>query len=267
MSILDDLNPGQRAAATTTDPVVVVAGAGTGKTRVITYRVAWLISEGVRPDAILAVTFTNKAAREMKERIQKLVPQAGGTPWVGTFHAFCARLLRTDGPLIGIPRDFAIYDEEDQKSVIRQALRVLGHDERQFPPRSLREPISYAKNHGWDSERLAQESLDEKGRVAAAVWLEISDVVALNLARRFDALPKNLQTILDTDAGKAAAPAADVCAVAGWCTEHGVPEDICAQCNAKLAAEEVSRVRPADHPPPPARPVGETRAICPGRLV
>ena len=170
MSLLDDLNSGQRAAATTTEPVVVVAGAGTGKTRVITYRVAWLISEGVSPDAILAVTFTNKAAREMKERIQALVPQAGRAPWVGTFHSFCARLLRTDGPLIGIPRDFAIYDDEDQKSVIRQALRVLGHDERQFPPRSLREPISYAKNHGWDSERLAQESFDEKGRVAAAVF-------------------------------------------------------------------------------------------------
>jgi DNA helicase-2/ATP-dependent DNA helicase PcrA len=170
MSLLDDLNPGQRAAATTTEPVVVVAGAGTGKTRVITYRVAWLISEGVRPDAILAVTFTNKAAREMKERIHALVPQAGGTPWVGTFHAFCARLLRTDGPLIGIPRDFAIYDEEDQKSVVRQALRVLGHDERQFPPRAIREPISYAKNHGWDSERLVQEAFDEKGRVAAAVF-------------------------------------------------------------------------------------------------
>jgi DNA helicase-2/ATP-dependent DNA helicase PcrA len=170
MSLLDDLNSGQRAAATTTQPVVVVAGAGTGKTRVITYRVAWLISEGVSPDAILAVTFTNKAAREMKERIQALVPQAGRSPWVGTFHSFCARLLRTDGPLIGIPRDFAIYDDEDQKSVIRQALRVLGHDERQFPPRSLREPISYAKNHGWDAERLGQESFDEKGRVAAAVF-------------------------------------------------------------------------------------------------
>jgi DNA helicase-2/ATP-dependent DNA helicase PcrA len=170
MSLLDDLNPGQRAAAATTEPVVVVAGAGTGKTRVITYRVAWLISQGVRPDAILAVTFTNKAAREMKERIRALVPQAGAGPWVGTFHSFCARLLRTDGPLIGIPRDFAIYDDEDQNAVIRQALRRLGHDDRRFTPRSLREPISHAKNNGWDAERLIQESFDEKGRVAAAVF-------------------------------------------------------------------------------------------------
>jgi DNA helicase-2/ATP-dependent DNA helicase PcrA len=170
MSLLDDLNPGQREAAVATHPVVVVAGAGTGKTRVITYRVAWLISQGVPPAAILAVTFTNKAAREMKERIAALVPQAGGTPWVGTFHSFCARLLRIDGPLIGIPRDFAIYDEEDQTAIVRQALRRLGHDERRFTPRSLREPISHAKNHGWDAERLMQESFDEKGRIAAAVF-------------------------------------------------------------------------------------------------
>ncbi len=170
MSLLDDLNPGQREAAVATHPVVVVAGAGTGKTRVITYRVAWLISQGVPPRAILAVTFTNKAAREMKERIQALVPQAAGTPWVGTFHSFCARLLRTDGHLIGIPRDFAIYDDEDQTAVVRQALRRLGHDERRFTPRSLREPISHAKNHGWDAERMLQESFDEKGRIAATVF-------------------------------------------------------------------------------------------------
>ncbi|HVB99653.1 MAG TPA: UvrD-helicase domain-containing protein [Candidatus Dormibacteraeota bacterium] len=173
MSLLDDLNPGQRKAVEAAKPVVVVAGAGTGKTRVITYRVAWLISQGVRPEAILAVTFTNKAATEMKERIRALVPEAGAAPWVGTFHSFCARLLRQDGPLIGIPRDFAIYDDEDQTSVVRQALRRLGRDERQFSPRSLREPISYAKNNGWDSERMRMEAdrvFDKRARLAADVF-------------------------------------------------------------------------------------------------
>jgi ATP-dependent DNA helicase UvrD/PcrA len=169
MSLLDELNPGQREAVQAAKPLVVVAGAGTGKTRVITYRVAWLISQGVRPEAILAVTFTNKAAAEMKERIRALVPGAA-MPWVGTFHSFCARLLRQDGPLIGIPRDFAIYDDEDQTSVVRQALRQLGRDERQFSPRSLREPISYAKNNGWDAERMRMEAYDEKGRLAADIF-------------------------------------------------------------------------------------------------
>ncbi len=170
MSLLDDLNPGQREAATADGCVAVVAGAGTGKTRVITYRVAWLISQGVAPAAILAVTFTNKAAGEMRDRIRALVPEAGAAPWVGTFHSFCARLLRRDGPLIGIPREFVIYDEDDQLSVIRQALALLGHDERRFPPRTFREPIGYAKNHGWDAERIQREVPGERGRVAASVF-------------------------------------------------------------------------------------------------
>lgn len=170
MSLLDDLNPGQRQAVEAVKPMVVVAGAGTGKTRVITYRVAWLISQGVRPEAILAVTFTNKAASEMKERIRALVPKASGMPWVGTFHSFCTRLLRQDGPLIGIPKNFAIYDDEDQTGVIRQAVRRLGRDERRFSARSLREPISYAKNNGWDSERMREQALGEKDLLAADVF-------------------------------------------------------------------------------------------------
>jgi DNA helicase-2/ATP-dependent DNA helicase PcrA len=170
MPLLDDLNPGQRAAVEALTPLVVVAGAGTGKTRVITYRVAWLISQGVRPDSILAVTFTNKAASEMKERIRALLPEAGTMPWVGTFHSFCARMLRQDGPLLGIPRNFAIYDEEDQTGVIRQALRQLGRDERQFSARSLREPISLAKNNGWDALALREHALGERDLLAADVF-------------------------------------------------------------------------------------------------
>lgn len=170
MSLLDDLNPGQREAVLASEPVAVVAGAGTGKTRVITYRVAWLISEGTPPDAILAVTFTNKAAGEMKERIARLAPSAGVPPWVGTFHSFCARLLRRDGPRIGIPRDFTIYNADDQASVVRQALAQLGRDERRWSARSMLETISFAKTRGWGPEELRREAIDERGRIAADVF-------------------------------------------------------------------------------------------------
>jgi DNA helicase-2/ATP-dependent DNA helicase PcrA len=199
MSLLDNLNPGQREAAEATEPVVVVAGAGTGKTRVITYRVAHMISQGTRPDAILAVTFTNKAANEMKERIAQLVPAAGIPPWVGTFHSFCARLLRRDGPRIGIPRDFTIYDTDDQVSVVRESLRKLGRDERRWSPRSLLEPISYAKNHGWDAERLRQEVFEERGRLAADVFELYRAALKTAAALDFDDLLLEAVRLLRSD--------------------------------------------------------------------
>src|SRR5213076_361858 len=117
--ILDPLNPEQRAAVTHGDgPLLILAGAGSGKTRVLTHRIAYLIRDlAVPPSAILAVTFTNKAAREMRERLDRLAELT-----VGTFHAFCARLLRREGPLVGIERSFAIYDEADQRAVLRQAM-------------------------------------------------------------------------------------------------------------------------------------------------
>src|SRR3974390_1284 len=113
-SLLDDVNERQREAVLATEgPLLVLAGAGTGKTRVITYRVAHLLEQGVPPNAILAVTFTNKAAGVMKERITELVRSTGRDAtgvWVSTFHSFCARLLRREAPALGLPRDFAIYD-------------------------------------------------------------------------------------------------------------------------------------------------------------
>ena len=123
MSLLDDLNSGQRAAATTTEPVVVVAGAGTGKTRVITYRVAWLISEGVSPDAILAVTFTNKAAREMRERVGKLLAgrNAKGMT-ISTFHSLGMQILREEAPLLGYKQQFSILDSADTAKIISELL-------------------------------------------------------------------------------------------------------------------------------------------------
>src|SRR5215813_11302445 len=113
---LSQLNPQQREAVESTEgPLLILAGAGSGKTRVITYRIAWLIEHaGVRPSSILAVTFTNKAAAEMRERVARLVPVGGmSQPWIFTFHSFCVRVLRAEAERVGLRRDFSIYDEDD----------------------------------------------------------------------------------------------------------------------------------------------------------
>src|SRR5258707_7774238 len=119
--LLDGLNPAQAEAVQHTEgPLLIFAGAGSGKTRVLTHRVAYLIAErGVYPRHILAVTFTNKAANEMKERIGRLVGDGAKSIWVGTFHANCAKILRMDGEKIGLKRDFIVYDDSDQLTVIR----------------------------------------------------------------------------------------------------------------------------------------------------
>jgi len=149
---LSGLNERQREAVLATEgPLLVLAGAGTGKTRVITYRVAQLIEQGVPGRAILAVTFTNKAADVMKERVSDLLRSVGRDAsgvWVSTFHSFCARLLRREAPRIGLPRDFAIYDDDGQTAAIKRAMMLLDLPADKYPPRSLRAQISHAKNHG-----------------------------------------------------------------------------------------------------------------------
>ncbi len=147
--ILEGLNPSQQEAARTTDgPVLIIAGPGSGKTRTLTHRIAYLISTGkARPYDILALTFTNKAAREMKERIQRLVgsEEAKGI-WMGTFHSMFARLLRIEGEKLGYTSDFSIYDTDDSERIIRQLMDRFDMDTKQFSPRSLRHLISSAKN-------------------------------------------------------------------------------------------------------------------------
>ncbi len=145
--LLDDLTPAQREAATHVNgPMLVVAGAGSGKTRVVTRRVAHLIRLGVRPWRILALTFTNKAAREMRERVEKLVGEAPA--WMGTFHSICARILRNDIHLLGDGRDnrFSILDQGDQESLVKQALRRLGADDKSNRPSAVLAAISRAKS-------------------------------------------------------------------------------------------------------------------------
>ncbi len=160
MPFLQDLNPEQRRAVLHREgPLLILAGAGSGKTRVIAQRAACLIGDGhAEPHQVLAVTFTNKAAEEMRERIERLLGTAQPRLWLSTFHAFCARLLRREAPLAGLSRDFVIYDTADQLAVVRRAMQELRIDERMTPPRAVRARISHAKNR-----MLAADQLPEAG--------------------------------------------------------------------------------------------------------
>ena len=154
--ILEGLNPAQREAVETIDgPLLIVAGPGSGKTRVITHRVAYLIRVcGVSPYRIMAVTFTNKAARELKERLQRLVGARAEQLSVSTFHAFCAGLLRREGKHIGLDSSFTIYDDEDQINLIKQAMEQADIDPRRYPPRAVQGVISRSKSLLQDSHSL-----------------------------------------------------------------------------------------------------------------
>jgi DNA helicase-2/ATP-dependent DNA helicase PcrA len=168
--LLEKLNPQQRAGVETVDgPVLILAGAGSGKTRVITHRIAYLINErGVAPDSILAVTFTNKAAAEMAERVEKILGHSTlAKPVMSTFHSFCVRVLRRDIEALrtgdkGLTKNFAIYDESDQQSLIKQAMRRMGLDDKQLTPRVVLSRISWAKNHMLDPQELYLNSADPK---------------------------------------------------------------------------------------------------------
>ena len=148
MDISPALNPAQRQAVETIEgPLLILAGPGSGKTRVITHRIAYLIKVcGVNPSHIMSVTFTNKAAREMKERLEQLLGQAVEALTLGTFHAICARILRREGKTVGLDSSFVIYDDEDQLNVIKQTLQELNLDPKQYAPRALHSAISAAKS-------------------------------------------------------------------------------------------------------------------------
>ena len=147
MNYLDKLNPEQRAAVEQTQgPLLVLAGAGSGKTRVLTCRIAHLIDSGVPAWRILAITFTNKAAREMVERVDSLTGESGKDAWVSTFHSCCARILRRDIEKLGYKREFVIYDEDDRMTVIKGVAKQLGLSDKEYPPKAIKAAISDAKN-------------------------------------------------------------------------------------------------------------------------
>ena len=195
MSLLDELNERQREAVLATEgPVLVLAGAGTGKTRVLTYRVAHLIGNGVPGGAILAVTFTNKAADVMQNRIGELLRARGydgSDVWVSTLHSLCARMLRRESQHLGLPRDFAIYDDADQTGAIKRALAQLDLPSEDFPPRSLRSRISHAKNHGITPDAMladAEGSRDDARRTTAIVFRAYNEMLRKAAALDYDDL-------------------------------------------------------------------------------
>jgi DNA helicase-2/ATP-dependent DNA helicase PcrA len=194
-ALLDKLNERQREAVLSTEgPLLVPAGAGTGKTRVITYRVAHLIEKGIPGSAILAVTFTNKAADVMKERIGDLLRASGRDArdvWVSTFHSFCARLLRRESHNLGLARDFAIYDDDDQTSAVKRALVQLDLATEDYPPRSVRAQISHAKNHGVTAEQMESEATqmrDDTRKEVASIFRVYTEILRKASALDFDDL-------------------------------------------------------------------------------
>jgi DNA helicase-2/ATP-dependent DNA helicase PcrA len=192
LTLLDQLNPEQRRAAETTEgPVLILAGAGTGKTRAITFRMANLIASGVPAEAILAVTFTNKAAEEMRNRVSDLLLRAGvppSQPWLSTFHSLCARLLRREAPSAGLPRDFAIYDTDDQISAIKLAMTKLAIEDESLTPRNVLSAISHAKNHALSPEKMRSEAIGQDGRRVADIFAEYEKLLHQSKALDFDDL-------------------------------------------------------------------------------
>jgi len=192
LNLLDELNPEQRLAAETVEgPVLILAGAGTGKTRAITFRMANLISRGVPAESILAVTFTNKAAEEMRTRVSDLLLRSGvppAQPWLSTFHSLCARLLRREAASAGLPRDFAIYDDDDQLAAVKLAMSKLAIDDDSLTPRNILSSISYAKNHGKTPEMMRGEAIGQDGRRTADVFSAYEKLLHQSNALDFDDL-------------------------------------------------------------------------------
>ncbi len=197
---LSMLNPEQRKAAETLEgPVLILAGAGSGKTRALTCRVANLIDHGVPAWRILALTFTNKAAREMRERTEKLVGEAAGDAWISTFHATCARILRRDIEKLGYSRSFVIYDEDDQGTVLKEVLKRLNIDEKFLPVRELKTRISDAKNKllGPD-EWFAASDRDRRCQMIHDVFVAYEErLKGLNALDFDDLLLKTLTLLCD----------------------------------------------------------------------
>lgn len=185
---LDDLNPVQRVAAEHQEgPLLILAGAGSGKTRVLTYRIAHLIAQGIEPSAILAITFTNKAAKEMRERVTTLVGSEGYGLWVTTFHSACVRILRREiDNLPGYNRNFVIYDTGDQQSLLKSCLKEYNLDEKKFPVRSVAAVISDAKNKLLDPEEFSHKASDYFQHKIADIYKSYQKRLKNNNALDFD---------------------------------------------------------------------------------
>ena len=187
---IDSLNPAQREAVLTTEgPLLVLAGAGSGKTRVLTYRIAHMLGDlGVKPWQVLAITFTNKAAAEMRERLAALIPAGTRGMWVCTFHAMCVRMLREDADLLGYTGQFTIYDDDDSKRMVRDIMQALGIEQKQFPINMIRSKISSAKNAMIGPEDMLAAADSPNDKKAAQVYLELERRLRAANAMDFDDL-------------------------------------------------------------------------------
>ena len=202
--LLEGLNPEQRRAITTTEgPLLILAGAGSGKTKTLTHRIAYLIATNkATPYNILAVTFTNKAAHEMRERVARLLgdraENRGFMPYMGTFHGICVRLLRQDGEYLGIPRNFVIFDEMDCRAAVKQVLKQLSVDEKSFPAPLIASLISGAKNEMLGPADYASMTNGPAQEIAARVFPLYEKVLKEASALDFDDLINRTVTLLET---------------------------------------------------------------------
>jgi DNA helicase-2/ATP-dependent DNA helicase PcrA len=190
MDILAKLNPAQKEAVETIDgPVLILAGPGSGKTRVITHRIAYLVNVcGINPQRIMAVTFTNRAAREMIDRLQDLAGSSVSDLTIGTFHAICARILRRDGSAIGISPGFIIYDDDDQISLIKRGLQELNLDPKKFTPRAIISAISASKSRMLSPQDCTLGSRSYFDEVVGRVYERYQQLLAESQALDFDDL-------------------------------------------------------------------------------
>ncbi len=190
MSVLEGLNEEQQEAVLTVDgPLLILAGAGSGKTRVLTCRIAHLIGDlGVRPGQVLAMTFTNKAAAEMRERVEALLNRSSRGMWIGTFHSLCARILRMEAGAVGLQSNFAIYDSDDQLTLLRRMIRDQEISDKQFPPKQVRARISREKNRMVDPAMFAQRAGTFYEQQIARIYRQYQEGLRRNNAVDFDDL-------------------------------------------------------------------------------
>lgn len=196
---LSTLNISQREAVETLNgPLLILAGAGSGKTRVLTYRIAHLINNGVYPDNILAITFTNKAAKEMKERIEALVDEQSRNIWVGTFHSICVRILRQHIEKLGYDKSFVIYDSSDQEKLVKECLKELNIDDKQNPPKSMLGSIGRLKDNLIDWKTFKKENINKfEKKNLVEVYEKYQKKLESNNALDFDDIIMKTVQLLD----------------------------------------------------------------------
>ena len=198
MDLLSGLNPVQRAAVEMPEgPVLVVAGAGSGKTRVLVYRIAYLLENGIAPESIIAITFTNKAAGEMRSRVAELIGPTADEIWVSTFHSACVRILRREAPRLGYANSFSIYDSSDSLRLIRMILKDLNIDEKRLPPRGVAAAISNAKNKLMDAGLFSDFADNPYEKRIALVYTEYEKRLAEQSAFDFDDLIMRTVEVFD----------------------------------------------------------------------